>query len=73
MFEIFSLKEGEVTPGVNHIAFLVDDIEGTYEDLTKKGVRFTTKINQSWARRKLAFLADPDGIVLQLVENPWLV
>jgi len=67
IFEIYGLKKGKAAPGIDHVAFVVDDIENTYEDLRKKGVRFTAKIKQS-SGRKFAVLADPDGIVLQLID-----
>jgi catechol 2,3-dioxygenase-like lactoylglutathione lyase family enzyme len=68
IFEIYSLKKGRVAPSIDHVAFVVEDIEHTCEHLRKKGVRFTEKIKQS-SGRKFAVLTDPDGILLQLIDS----
>ena len=81
MYEVFSPPREGQTVGVDHIAYTVDNIEKVYEELSKEGYQFTrgkdgapSKINQMPApmARKLLFLTDPDGLVIQLVENPWL-
>ena len=78
--EIFSYKEkkesiavqGIEGVGIHHKAFTVQNIEEYYQKLKKKGVIFTVKPRESWSGRKLAFIEDPDGILLQPIENPWL-
>ena len=51
------------------VTLLVDDLQGTFEKLTKKGVAFSaTPEKQSWGGM-LAHFKDPDGNVLTLMES----
>lgn len=53
--------------GNTGIGFVVDDIDKTYSQLSRKGVRFTQKpIDRGWG--KYAMFADPDGNVFWLSE-----
>jgi glyoxylase I family protein len=59
--------------GSAHLAFQVDDIEGTRKKLEEAGVRFHAPINSyleggktEW---KWCYFRDPDGIVLELVQQ----
>jgi len=59
--------------GSAHIAFKVQDIEGTRRRLEEAGVEFHTPI-QSFPEKedlewKWCYFRDPDGIVLELVEE----
>ena len=58
----------ETTPlekGNTGIAFLADDVNKTYEDLMKKGVKFTKKLkDEGWG--PYAMFSDPDGNVFWL-------
>jgi glyoxylase I family protein len=59
--------------GVGHIAFLVDNIQGMYDDLTKKGIRFNSPPvwaagNDGKGRWGVCYLKGPDDITLELVE-----
>ena len=58
--------------GSHHVAFHVDDIEATYEELTAKGVHFFSRPNSIdegvLAGWRWAYFTDPDGITLELVE-----
>ena len=61
---------GEENIGVNHIAFLVDDIETTYRNLSDNGIEFegeTQRIGPTG--RTIANFRDPDGWRLQLVDS----
>jgi catechol 2,3-dioxygenase-like lactoylglutathione lyase family enzyme len=56
-----------------HIAFSVDDIDKTYEELVKKGVKFVTPPNETntgpekgW---KWCYFHDPDGVLLELTQR----
>lgn len=58
--------------GSHHVAFQVDDIQATYEQLRAKGVRFHTPpqaiddgVLAGW---RWVYFTDPDGITLELVE-----
>lgn len=60
--------------GVAHIAFLVDDLQKMYDDLSKKGIQFVSLPVQavredgksSWA---VCYLRGPDGITFELIEK----
>ena len=79
---MFALKEGAATTrpasgseevGIHHIAFTVDDVDKFCENLKREGVEITMEPKGSWAGRRIAFFTDPDGIILQPVQNPWLI
>lgn len=78
--EVYSYKEKKESPvpqglkrvGVHHIAFTVQNIEEYIQRIRKKGVVIKVEPKESWSGRKLAFFEDPDGILLQPIENPWL-
>jgi len=79
-FEIFCPpREGE-TVGVDHIGFTVENLDKAYEELSKQGFQFTRGKGGrpdkprsggpgEGGPRRVVFLTDPDGIVLQLVET----
>jgi lactoylglutathione lyase len=53
--------------GNTGISFLVDDLDKTYEELSKKGVKFTVKpVDKGWG--KFAMMKDLDGNVFWLSE-----
>jgi catechol 2,3-dioxygenase-like lactoylglutathione lyase family enzyme len=55
-------------PGIDHISFLVDDVDRTHAELIAKGVQFESPpADQSWGARTAA-LRDPDGNHLYLLE-----
>lgn len=60
--------------GAPHIAFLVDDIQAAYQQLSAAGVRFTYPPQDvdagAFAGSKTVYCYDPDGIVIELWENP---
>lgn len=59
--------------GSAHLAFKVDDIEETRETLEKAGVEFHSSINTYMESGKVewkwCYFRDPDGIVLELVQQ----
>lgn len=57
--------------GYRHLAFSVDDLEKTMEELAGRHVRFLSQM-QVYARRgkKLVYFYGPDGILLELSEYP---
>lgn len=62
-------KDGgfELEPGVSGIAFEVDNLDKTYEELSKKGVEFSQKpIDKGWGR--FAIFKDPDNNEFHLYE-----
>lgn len=61
-------------PGAAHVAFLVDDIQKIYQDLSSKGVRFVnppvwTPGNDGKGRWGVCYLKGPDDITVELVEK----
>jgi lactoylglutathione lyase len=60
--------------GAAHIAFVVDDIQKMYDDLTKKGVKFVNPPilvpgNDGKGRWAVCYLKGPDDITLELIEK----
>ena len=60
--------------GVAHLAFVVDDIQKTYDDLTAQGVKFNhaplwagAGALKGWG---ICYLKAPDGITLEVMEAP---
>ncbi|MBN2224445.1 MAG: VOC family protein [Deltaproteobacteria bacterium] len=54
--------------GLYHLAFAVDDIEGLAARLKRESVKFIMEPMQLRADRKIAFIEDPDGVRIQLIE-----
>ncbi len=58
--------------GSAHIAFAVDNLDATYHDLRRKGVRFKSEPTKTGTDPgtivKCVYFLDPDGITLELVE-----
>ena len=62
--------EGEAAVGVDHIAFLVDDVEESYRALKGAGMGFEHEpLQQPLTGRTVATFRDPDGIGLQLARK----
>lgn len=59
-------------PGVGHIAFVVDNLQGMYQDLSAKGVQFVNPpIFIEYGPHKgmgVCYLKGPDGITLEFLE-----
>ncbi len=58
-------------PGFRHIAFVVDDIETSYSELTARGVRFfsepvTIKEPEEVAGIQFVYFRDPEGNIIEL-------
>ena len=60
---------GNTIPINDHITFSVDDIEATVIDLKEKGVKFYLEPVQLEGGMKIASFKDPDGMLIELVEN----
>jgi lactoylglutathione lyase len=54
--------------GLYHLAFAVEDLEGLAARLKAESVRFIMEPMQLRADRKIAFIEDPDGVRIQLIE-----
>jgi catechol 2,3-dioxygenase-like lactoylglutathione lyase family enzyme len=56
------------TPGIRHIAFVVEDIEAHVARLKKQGVEVFSEIQQFESSYKLCYVRGPEGIILELAE-----
>jgi len=54
--------------GINHLALQVDDIDQSFQQLAGIGVRVLAA-PADYRNVRVAFLADPDGNVLELIED----
>jgi methylmalonyl-CoA epimerase len=69
--EVAKLRIGVSSIPINdHITFSVDDIEATVTQIKEKGVVFNLEPIQIEGGMKLAFLKDPNGVLIELVEHP---
>ena len=67
LFEIHTV-EGEEVPGINHIAFVVDDVEATYERLAEADVDgLVEPYYVERTGRTICNFRDPDGRRFQVV------
>ena len=65
----FIEKRGE---GVQHVAFVVDDIEGALKELEAKGIRLIDKVPRMGAGgKKIAFLhpKETSGVLVELCQK----
>lgn len=63
--------------GAMHVAFLVDDIQATYEKMSSAGVKFnappytfTAGDSEAIAGVTITYFRDPDGVQLEMVQVP---
>jgi lactoylglutathione lyase len=54
--------------GLDHIGFIVDDVEETFEQLVSKGAT-PTEINPSKTKGWAAFVEDPDGNWIEIFQK----
>jgi lactoylglutathione lyase len=54
--------------GLDHIAFVVDDLKATYNELLRKGVK-PTNIDPSGMGGRLAYVQDPDGNWIEIYQH----
>jgi lactoylglutathione lyase len=54
--------------GLYHLAFAVEDLDGLAARLKSESVKFILEPIQLRADRKIAFIEDPDGVRIQLIE-----
>lgn len=61
--------ETNPTGGIDHIALHVEDLDVAFAELVEKGVRIRSE-PRDFQNVRIAFFFDPDGNVLELVEQP---
>lgn len=54
--------------GLYHIALVVDDVAGLVERLRSQGVSVVVEPVATRPDRRVAFIEDPDGVLIQLIE-----
>jgi catechol 2,3-dioxygenase-like lactoylglutathione lyase family enzyme len=57
------------TPGIRHIAFVVEDIEAVVAKLKAKGQEIFGEIQNYEESYKLCYVRGPEGIILELAEQ----
>lgn len=60
-------------PGTAHFCLMVDELDGLYADLVKKGVEFVSEVQVPTAGPnkggRVVYMKDPDGIRVELVQS----
>ena len=56
------------TPGIRHIAFVVEDIEAHVARLKKQGMEVFSEVQHYGDSYKLCYIRGPEGIILELAE-----
>ena len=56
------------TPGIRHLAFVVEDIEAIVAKLQKHGAELVGSIQNYENSYKLCYIRGPEGIILELAE-----
>lgn len=61
--------DSQPTGGWDHLALHVEDIDAAFQELVDKGVKIRSE-PRDFKDIRVAFFFDPDGNVLELVEDP---
>lgn len=56
-------------PGIRHIAFLVEDLEGLVAKMSSRGAEIFSEIQTYGNSYKLCYVRGPEGIILDLAEK----
>jgi catechol 2,3-dioxygenase-like lactoylglutathione lyase family enzyme len=57
------------TPGIRHVAFAVDDIDGAVARLRVLGAELVGKVERYENSYKLCYVRGPEGIIVELAER----
>jgi catechol 2,3-dioxygenase-like lactoylglutathione lyase family enzyme len=63
-------SEDENEVGYTHITLLVDDVDAEFSRLKSLGVEFSLEPQAAESGLRLAFLRDPDGNAIELLQRP---
>lgn len=72
--ELFIMKDAPKRPsypeasGLRHLAFRVEDVEATVEELRQKGIETEPIRVDEFTNKKMTFFQDPDGLPLEIHE-----
>ena len=64
--ETISKDSSSARYGYDHLAFMADDVDAVYADLTAKGYQFSVPPKAAGPNR-IAFLKGPDNITIELI------
>ena len=53
-------------PGIDHLCFVVDDVDQAYEELVSKGVKFDLE-PMDYEGNRMTFFKDPNGVDIELM------
>ena len=67
----FEMQESRVieNPGLNHFAFLVDDLDTLCESYKADGIKVDGPLDNKATGRRLATIRDPHGFLIQLIQQ----
>jgi catechol 2,3-dioxygenase-like lactoylglutathione lyase family enzyme len=65
------LAPGKGSRGLDHFGFKVKDLQKTFEDLKKRGAKFSIGPSVSTTGVRYAFVDGPEGIRIELVERDY--
>jgi catechol 2,3-dioxygenase-like lactoylglutathione lyase family enzyme len=57
------------TPGIRHVAFVVDDIDAVVAGLRSRGAEFVGALEQYEDIYRLCYVRGPEGIIVELAEE----
>ena len=57
------------TPGIRHVAFAVEDIEGVVAGLRARGVELVGELERYEDSYRLCYVRGPEGIIVELAER----
>ena len=57
------------TPGIRHIAFVVEDIDAVVAGLRARGAEFVGKLERYEDSYRLCYVRGPEGIIIELAER----
>ena len=66
-------RPGNDRAGLKHLTFTFDDVDATYDRLIADGVKSVEKPRAAFnsdVLARVAFVLDPDGIVVELAQRP---
>lgn len=72
--EVFAVKNAPPRPtypearGLRHLAFQVEDVEGTVRELNARGIETEPVRFDVFTQKKMTFFKDPDGLPLEIHE-----
>ena len=57
------------TPGISHVAFVVEDIDAVVAGLRARGAELVGELERYEDRYRLCYVRGPEGIIVELAEQ----